>query len=105
MELHSIAKQFMSTVSDLEEFLSKGGRALIAVERHDKDSDEGTEPKDRFMWIKARTVSACLADRRRLEHSSSRTGRTYAKYIVDRKPGSSRFGMHMSISTETLTLV
>ena len=59
MELHDDAKHLASSVADIRDHMSKASHVLIAVERHDKDSAgwHALEPKDRFLWIKGRTVS------------------------------------------------
>ena len=58
IELHKRAKQLASSVEGIVNHLSKASRSIIAVERHDKDSGDWIEPKNRFLWVKGRTVSA-----------------------------------------------
>lgn len=59
MDLHKTAQQLISTVPDFEGHLSKPEAALIAVERHDRDSEEwSSEPRNAFLWIKGNTVSS-----------------------------------------------
>ena len=58
IELHERAKQLSYSVEGIDNHLSKASRSLIAVERHDKDSGDWIEPKNRFLWVKGRTVSA-----------------------------------------------
>lgn len=49
-----------TAVGDHKDFLSKEGRVIVAVERHDHDAERWTSqgPEHRYLWVKARTVSA-----------------------------------------------
>lgn len=64
--VHNEAKQFIRTIDGIQEHFDKPGRVLVAVERHDKDAEQWreAEPKDRFVWMKAKKVR--LAKSRRL---------------------------------------
>ena len=58
---HRNTKALIPTaVGDHEDFLSKEGRVIVAVERHDHDAERWTSqgPEHRYLWVKARTVSS-----------------------------------------------
>lgn len=58
-EMRQAAKHLAPSAFNVQDHLSKPNRLVIAVERHDKDTDEWRtfELKDRFVFIMGRCVS------------------------------------------------
>ena len=70
---HAALRTAPQALPDLEKHMSKNGRKVVAVEKHNVDwSDASIEINEQFLWIKARDVSCLLGVDRTFPVSSSR---------------------------------
>ena len=81
-ELHADAKHLHTNVDDIGDHLQKASHILIAVERHDKDSEQwrNEAAKDRYLWVKGRSVSVLQSQDWKAREPSSPLIRDRTKY-------------------------
>lgn len=60
--LHHQARSLIPLVPEVADIFGRPNRVLVAILRHDRDDEHwgNGDPKDRFLWIKARQVSATV---------------------------------------------